>query len=155
MPDQPETSLQKLITYRVARLHAKLNASATRVLGETEGLTLSRWRILVILNAIGEGTLTEIARRTELDKGQLSRDIKKMIAEGLLNSKTDSRDMRQQTLTISDKGARLHSAAKPAMDQRQEGLRAVLSDREQELLVALIDKLETGVSEAEAEQESA
>ncbi len=154
LSDRFEISFQRVITYRLTRLHAKLNASATRALSDTPGLTLSRWRILLILNALGTGTLTDIARSSQLDKGQLSRDIKKMVDEGLLESETDMGDMRQHRLTVSEEGRKLHAAAKPAMDRRQESLRSALTEDERETLFQVIDKLEAVISETEADQET-
>ncbi|MGI9355873.1 MAG: MarR family winged helix-turn-helix transcriptional regulator [Rhizobiaceae bacterium] len=140
------TALHNVITYRLARLYAKLNASATRSLASTDNMTLSRWRILVVLNAMGEGTLTGISQRTELDKGQLSRDITRMVADGWLKTKADSEDMRQQTLSISEKGMKQYHAAKPAMDTRQACLEAALAPKERAVLFTAIEKLEAVTS---------
>ena len=138
--------LQQFLTYRISRVQAKLNAQANDLLRRHAGLTLSQWRILALLGAVGQTRLTDLARIAALDKGLLSRNLKVMIAEGFVTSKQDDLDHRIQHLTLTSKGLDLFDATLPKMRARQHHLRASLTSKELEMLYSAMDKLELAAS---------
>lgn len=137
--DQP---LQQFLTYRLSRVQSKLNAQASAILQEQAGLTLSRWRILSLVGSMGETRLSELARATELDKGLLSRNLKGLIADGLIVSQCDDYDHRVQHLTLSPAGQKLFDETLPKMRRRQAILREPLLPKELEAFRSALDKLE-------------
>jgi DNA-binding MarR family transcriptional regulator len=142
MDDSWELPLGKMITFRVARVHAKITAQATRVLKENSPLSLFQWRILVSIQSLKNPTHSKIIATTNVDGGQLSRSIKKMIESGMLESHTDKADSRQQYLSITKKGVKAYQGARPDMRKRQAKFINALTEAEQDTLFRILTKLE-------------
>ncbi len=134
--------LQRFLTYRLLRVHAKLNAQAIRRLKEVCGLSLSHWRVLAMIAVNPGATSTRISRLSDIDKGQLSRCVKAMSAEGLLRVEDDNSDQRQQHLHLTDMGQDLYDTTVPRMRARQRYLLGQLTPQERDLFYTVLDKLE-------------
>lgn len=134
--------LHQFLTYRLSRVQAKLNAQASALLQRHAGLTLSQWRILALVGAAGQTRLSDLARSAALDKGLLSRNLKTMIAEGLVAAQQDDVDQRVQHLTLTARGRALFERTLPRMRARQTHLRAALTETERVVLETALEKLE-------------
>ncbi len=134
--------LYQFLTYRLSRVQAKLNAQANALLQKQSGLTLSKWRVLALVGAAGQTSLSELARKAALDKGLLSRNLKSMVEDGLILSKQYDIDHRVQHLSLSSKGQDLFDKTLPKMRIRQAKLREPLEPKELEALYSALDKLE-------------
>ena len=137
-----ELPLHQFLTYRLSRVQAKLNAQATTMLRTIAGLTLSQWRILALVGAAGQTRLSDLARIAALDKGLLSRNLKTLTAEGLVDTRQDDLDQRVQHLSLSRRGQTLFEKTLPHMRNRQQRLRSSLTARELDVLYTALDKLE-------------
>lgn len=138
-----------MVSYRLSRVQAKLNAQATRILKKHGDLSLTQWRVLVILSELQVSTHSEIARLTEIDKGLLSRTLKGMIEAGLIVAKASPSDNRQIQLTLSAVGYDKFEAARPAMRARQSKLLGTMSESENEILFRILSKLEAAAEISE------
>ncbi|MCY3994764.1 MAG: MarR family transcriptional regulator [Rhodobacter sp.] len=136
-------SIQDQLTFRLSRLNARLNAQASRLLGENHGISLTQWRVLVLVRSLDRPTLTEIARESQLDKGQLSRCIRGMLASGLVMASESETDHRKSRLCLTVKGERLHKYAWPAMRSRREMLMDTMSGAERRIVFDVLDRLES------------
>lgn len=134
--------LHQFLTYRMSRVQAKLNAQANAILERESGLTLSRWRILALVGASGQTRLSELSRIAALDKGLISRNLKVLVSEGIINSKQDDIDHRVQHLSLTPKGLALFEATLPKMHARQTKLREDLTPTELSAIYSVLDKLE-------------
>jgi DNA-binding MarR family transcriptional regulator len=134
--------LHQFLTYRLSRVQAKLNAQASAMLRAHAGLTLSQWRILALVGAAGQTRLSELSRIAALDKGLLSRNLKTLIADGLVRSKQDDIDHRVQHLSLSESGQALFERTLPHMRRRQRHLRSSMTANELDVLYRALDKLE-------------
>lgn len=139
-------NLKDLITYRLARLQAKMNAHATRVLKDNSGLTLMQWRVLVVLNTYAPSTITQITRLTEFDKALISRTVQSLVSQKLISSKADKSDLRQHNLKLTAKGRRVYAEAAPAMFARQSALSGALTDEQHDALFDALDRLEAATN---------
>jgi DNA-binding MarR family transcriptional regulator len=140
--DAYDIPLERMLTYRLARLHALLNAQAIRILKERAGISLAEWRVLAALATRGKEHAAEIIRLTDVDKSQLSRNIKKMIERGLITSGTDGDSLR--TFTKTERGRALYLDLGPVMRQRQEFLLNCLIPEQENTLFEAFDRLEEG-----------
>lgn len=134
--------LDKMVSYRLSRTQAKLNAQAQRILKAHGDLSLMQWRVLVILDVAGASTHAEIARLTGIDRGQLSRSTKGMIAAGLLTAPKDPGDSRQYALAMTDLGRQRFEVARPAMRARQKSLLGAMPAADLEVLFQALTRLE-------------
>lgn len=144
-----ELPMQQMVTFRLARLHVKLNAQAARILKESAGISLSQWRVMVVIESHGKITPAEYARRTGFDKGLISRTVKRMIKEGLLSSDLSALDHRSHTIDITEKGSALFEKARPHMRHRQSQLLDALTVTERKILFTAFDKLELAMDNLE------
>ncbi|GAB5437819.1 MarR family winged helix-turn-helix transcriptional regulator [Falsiruegeria mediterranea] len=143
--------LQQMVTFRLSRIHAKLNAQAARILKETAGISLSQWRIFVMIETHGKITPAQIVKRTDFDKGQVSRTVKGMLKEGLIVVEGSESDQRSHTLEFTDKGYGLFQQARPAMRTRQTALLGSLTANERQVMFTAMDKLELAMEQIEEE----
>ena len=139
--------LTRRITYRLSRTHSKLNAWATKILRERAELTLMQWRVLVLLDTLGDCTIAEMVRKTGFDKGLVSRTVKTLSHRGAVEMTPSSEDQRRQIITMTKHGRAIFDQAAQAMMARQEALVAGFTPQELEMLFAALDQLEA-VAEA-------
>ncbi len=137
--------LQDMLTYRLSRINAKLNAQATRILKETSGLTQAHWRVLVMIDALGPVAPAQIVRTALMDKGQLSRTIKDMVARGLIRLKDSGSDHRSHVFSITERGRSLFERARPAMQARHLRLSEDLDAADRAAFHRVLDKLEGAI----------
>lgn len=145
-----DRSLHDLVSYRLARVQAKLNAQATRILRENGGLTLVQWRVLMMLQTMGETTVGKIARETQFDKALISRTAQTLTRNGLVALRDNESDHRQHLLTITDKGVTVFNIAAPHMYARQTALMNAISEEQRSLLFDALDRLEQAAETSEA-----
>ncbi|MCP5085282.1 MAG: MarR family transcriptional regulator [Rhodobacteraceae bacterium] len=137
--------LQQMVTFRLARLHAKTNAQSTRILNKSAGITLSQWRIMVLIESHGKTSPKEFVKHTKFDKGLVSRTIKGMIKNGLLYAESSDSDQRSHSVDMTEKGLALFERARPYMRERQVRLLDCLNKDERNALFESFDKLEVAI----------
>jgi len=140
--------LRSFLTFRLARVHARLNTQAGNLLKQTSGISLSQWRVLAMIGSGGEDTVSaaDIKRLVGFDKGLFSRTLQGLIREGLVTSVIDAQDHRRQRLSLTEAGRTVYDRTLPAMRARQEKLRAALEPEELAALFSALDKLEAVVA---------
>ncbi len=134
--------LHQYLTYRMSRVHSKLSAQGARILRDAVGITLTQWRVIALVGAAGETRLSDLAREAALDKGLLSRNVKSLVARGLINAKQDDTDHRVQHLSLTPDGQEIFFQALPVTRRRQEWLRTDLTNEEIRVFKRVLDKLE-------------
>ncbi len=123
-------------------MQAKLNAQASRLLTREAGISLTQWRMLLIIGSLKNARLSDIVRESALDKGQVSRTLKKMVADALVNREAIENDQRASGLTLTDKGQSLLTRILPLMTKRREHLTGSLAAIELDVLFDALDKLD-------------
>ena len=131
---------QGSLTIQLATLQAKLNRHAAKQL-EKFNIRLLEWRVLFVIATLQTSSHGEVHELTGIDRGQLSRLIKKMLADDLLAEQLSIEDHRQKTLTLTPKGQQKFEAAAPSMRQRRENLLQTLSEKEQVALLNTLNSL--------------
>lgn len=134
--------LTSVVTYRLARANNKLTAQVAHLLKESSDLSLAEWRILRLLAAQNETTMADLARATEIDKGQLSRKIKALREAGHVTVTPDAVDHRKLDLSITDAGRAAVNALLPMAAKRQAALRRKISDAELAIFLDVLQRLE-------------
>ena len=151
MRDMPEShyrkldDLQQVVTYRLARLQARLNSQAGRRLKSCTELSLTQWRLVAAMQRLGQTTLAEISHATQIDKGQLSRAISALLDAGLIASEADRTDNRKHLLSLTEAGLREHEAIEPVMRDRSSALVADFDEAELAAFFRSLDKIDAAV----------
>ena len=146
MLDEQDAPFRNLITYRLARVQARLNAQATQILRENGGLTLTQWRILVLLVEYNEATVAKLTRVTQFDKALISRNVHSMVRDGLILSKLHPDDHRQHVLSLTPDGRAKHDQAAPYMQERQAALATCIDADEKDAFLSILDRLEASAT---------
>lgn len=141
--------LSQFLTYRISRLHGKLNAQASRILRDSVGVTLNQWRMIAFIGGAGNITASELINYTAMDKGLVSRNLKSLIESGLVLSSPNARDSRVQVLTLSASGKEVFETALPRMRRRQDRLQKNLSADDISTFRRVMDELEKAAEETD------
>ena len=144
--------LERRVSYRISRLHGRLNAQAARILSNSADISLSQWRILVMVDVDDEISASEIVRRTKMDKAMVSRAIKSLSQAGLVQVIVSKADQRLHKIRMTDQGRARFDRALPAMLARQHGLVEGLDDEEQNQLFSILSKLEAAITAMEDDE---
>lgn len=89
--------LSDFLTYRISRVHQKLNVQASKILNDSVGVTLIQWRLIAFIGGAEEVTASELVRYTAMDKGLVSRNAKSLIESGLVVSSGHAKDSSSPT----------------------------------------------------------
>lgn len=144
-----QVPVEQYLTFRLSRVHAKLTQQASRLLQESAGISLVTWRLLVIIHKNGPCTFTEANRDIKMDKGQVSRTVKRMMDDGLLIAEDHPRDHRQQYLRLSDKGLKVYRKAEPAMLRRRKYLMSMFTADQFDAFMQGLDLLDKTAEKTE------
>jgi len=133
----------------IVRLHAGMRLHTQRVLAEHGALTLSQWRVLRV---VGDGIATlssAVRREAVIDKGQFSRTLDSLEAEGLIATKAAAGDARRTEIRLTRLGRSVHARVAPALDERHRRLLGTMTRQEREQLLTLLARLVDTVEELE------
>ncbi len=149
-PNLNDYPLEERVSFRISRLHARLNMQAARLLKASAQIGISQWRIMVLIERDREVTASEIVRKTRIDKALISRTIKSMVEDGLLQVDVNNRDQREHLIRFSAKGAERFEEALPHMLARHNGLISGLTEIERETFFKVMTKIEDAIDRQES-----
>lgn len=136
-----KTPLTGRISYQLATLAGLIDRQSTRILAPHD-LNLVRWRILTSIDHFTHCTLTQLLPHAAVDRALVCREIARLEDAGLVRSVTDAADRRRKTLTLTRKGAALHTRALRDIMKRQTLLANALSAEEQKAFETITKKLQ-------------
>jgi DNA-binding MarR family transcriptional regulator len=100
--------LEDLVAVRVARLADVVARLAEQFVTSQVGARGSDLRLLNLLDATEGVTVNEIARRIHIDKGWVSRSLRRLEKSGLVSRRGSSADERVWVVQLSASAARPH-----------------------------------------------
>lgn len=118
-----------------------LAKQSDQVLQEQLGIGLSQFKILRMLHTEPRLTQREIATHLGQTEASISRQVKLMLADGLLRSLRSPKDHREHLTVVTPKGERIAAAALTALERYHRPTMSVLSDKQQEQLMAALNEL--------------
>src|SRR5919199_1368832 len=98
------------------------------------GLKATQFTLLVTSRLSGEATINELAERMAMDRTTLSRNLKPLVRQGLLDV-SPGRDGRTRLVRISPEGERALEKAYPMWRAAQEEMLGVLGEERYEALL--------------------
>jgi DNA-binding MarR family transcriptional regulator len=134
-------TLAGFVPYRLATLAKLLALVASRLYAKRFGLVVREWQILAVL---GEGrplSAAEVARRTVIDKGRVSRAVASLTRRGLIERAPDAFDARRTMLRLSQKGRAIYRRIVPLARGEERALLDPLTPAERRQLERLLGKL--------------
>ncbi len=104
--------------------------------------SLTEARILYELAETPHSTAKQLAAKLEVDPGYLSRTLKKLVQQGLLQRQPSAADRREYHLALTAKGSRTMTQLSKLSDAQGGGLLAHLNETEQQQLVASMQQVQ-------------
>lgn len=101
------------IGVRVVRLADVFSRLAKIGVEQPWGLRATELRILNILDGVESVPISEIARRTHVDKGWISRSARDLEAKGLIARRGDESDSRKSHALLTEQGRALLDRLRP------------------------------------------
>jgi len=126
---------------RLHQLHKLIDRETQLAFPNATGLGPSDGRCLAVAGAAGPLSVNELARLSQLDKGQASRAAQSLVALGLLRRQAHPHDARSVQLSLTAAGRRTWQRAMRLLAQRDEAAFACLSARDRAALGRLLDRL--------------
>ena len=133
--------LERYVPAFVTFIANKLSRSATAFYQKRFGVNVTEWRIMSLL-AIEPGiTASRICHVIGFDKGPVSRTLTIMQNRDLIAIKTDPRDGRSHSISLTPKGRQVHDQVIVAALERERRLLACLRKDEREVLIDLLRRV--------------
>lgn len=101
----------------------------------------SQKRILMIMNEMGETTLTELTERLGVRAASVSEVVGKLEKAGNVARRQGEYDRRTMILSLTDSGRELARQAQQQRDRRHEEMFSCLTDNEKDRLLSLLEKI--------------
>ena len=129
------------IGYLLQHISSLLAKQSDQVLQEQLGIGLAQFKILRTLQTEPRTPQREIAFNLGQTEASISRQVKLMIADGLLQSMRSPKDHREHLTVTTPKGERLTEAALAALSKYFGPLVGSLSEKQQAQLVSALEDL--------------
>jgi DNA-binding MarR family transcriptional regulator len=126
----------------------KLSNSATAFYQRNFGVNVTEWRIMSLL-AIEPGIpASRICSVIGFDKGPVSRTLALMKKRGLIAIRSDPKDGRSHSISLTAKGRATHDKVIVAALERERQLLSCLDKDEREMLISLLRRLHDNLGAA-------
>lgn len=133
--------LDRTLTYRLHLLHKLSDIGSQRAYATDAGLSMSDGRCLAAVGAFAPLSVSDLAQRANLNKGQASRAAQSLVDQGLVLKRSSSADGRGVVLTLTPKGKTAWKRAMDVVGQRNKDIFGGLSPTEQSQLSSFFDRL--------------
>ncbi len=105
-------ALRRYVRTRLARQPVLLKLArayhdATASFEQASGMTAARWRLLFLVDQLGECTQRELIALVRVDPGPVTRTLKSLEQDGLVVRRTDRDDARYTRVALTAAGRRL------------------------------------------------
>lgn len=137
--------LESFFPYKLAVVAEGFSRQLTAVYSAQFGLSREEWRLLFLLARARQMDSLELARRTTLDKVQVSRASARLEGKGLISRAISDQDRRLRVYTITGEGAALFDQVLPAVQARAAAITERLSDAERAALERGLAALERAI----------
>lgn len=145
--------LEEFFPYRLAIAAEAFSRNLQDVYAREFGLSREEWRLMSILDGVGRISSLDIARRTTLDKVQVSRAAARLEAKGLIARHIPDSDRRLREYECTATGRDLYLKARSKVNARAQTMLDAMPTAKREALEqgvnALIETLELDIETRE------
>lgn len=136
-----QRALHRTLTYRLHQLHKLTDQESQRRYFAELGFSLSDGRCLATVGSFEPLSVSELARASNLNKGQASRAAQALVERQLAEKTIDPDDGRGVVLRLTEEGRRCWEAVMDLIVTRNEEIFGCLSETQQQQLSRLLDRL--------------
>ncbi|RDC71800.1 MarR family transcriptional regulator [Rhodovulum sp. 12E13] len=142
------TGLDSFFPYRLAVAAEAFSRNLAEVYGRAYGLSREEWRLLFLLAGTPSMTSVEIARRTTLDKVQVSRAAQRLEDKGLISRAISPADRRLRIYACTEAGRAVFSRALPEVETRANEMLGAMAPEDRAALARGLDALLAAIAPA-------
>jgi DNA-binding MarR family transcriptional regulator len=133
--------LERYVPAFVTFIANKLSRSATTFYQKRFGVNVTEWRIMSLLALEPGIPASRICHVIGFDKGPVSRTLTMMQNRDLIAIRTDPKDGRSHSISLTTKGRATHDKVIVAALDRERRLLSCLNKSEQEVLIDLLRRI--------------
>ena len=143
---EPQLNLDMFLPYRLSVLSNRVSDAIARQYSARFDLSIPEWRIIAVLGQTPNLSARDVAKRTAMDKVQVSRAVTTLVAARRLTRSEDCNDARIARLALTTKGRAIYEEVAPLALRLESLLLSSLSAQERNTLQNLMHKLDRQVS---------
>jgi len=137
--------LDHFLPYRLSVLSNKVSDAIARHYSDRFGLSILEWRVMAVLGQTPGLSAREVAKRTAMDKVQVSRAVAALVSSRHVQRDGDEADGRVTRLSLTARGRAIYDEIVPLALHLEAVFLAALTPAERETLNRLMDKLDRQV----------
>lgn len=141
-------NLSENVGYLLQHLAFTMSRQNDQLLQERLGLSFSRFKILMVLEQSPHIQQRQIADTLGQTEASVSRQIKLMQQEGLLQTVRNPHNRREHLTTLTSKGLRLVEESMAILNRHHGPMFDSLNGREYEHLLSTLQQMHQGVCQA-------
>ncbi|AOT10733.1 MarR family winged helix-turn-helix transcriptional regulator [Pseudoalteromonas luteoviolacea] len=149
---QSKLALETHIPFQVAVVSNLLSISRDPIIRDLTDLDTRELRILVNIGSYGPITASDIAYQTRLDPYSTTRAITALLKRGLAQYAHTQIQTRSKPVELTKLGEEIYCKVATHLKQREKKLLETLSETEQTMLSALLQKLELNAEDVLANE---
>jgi DNA-binding MarR family transcriptional regulator len=134
-------ALDRTVTHRLHTLYKLTDRVSQAAYLADAGLPVSEGRCLSAVGAFAPLSVNDLARQSNLDKGQASRAAQALVDQGLVRKQASATDGRGVVLMLTAKGERTWRRVMDVIERRNAEIVDCLDAAERRQLDRLLDRL--------------
>jgi DNA-binding MarR family transcriptional regulator len=134
-------NLDRFVPYRLSVVTNRMSSAIARRYSERFDLTIPEWRVIAVLGQTPGLSARDVAERTAMDKVQVSRAVRSLLAAKRLTRTAHASDGRASVLALSRKGRAIYAEIVPLALALERQFLSELSPKEHKYLDRLLAKL--------------
>lgn len=134
--------LDQFLPYRLSVASYAVSSRIARTYRKRFNLKVHEWRLIAMLAETDRLTPQALTRRTRMDKINVSRAAKALIARELVSAEPNGEDGRSHFLSLTSAGRDLYAAIVPEAVAMEEYLLSFFTPDERSALKALLQRIE-------------
>jgi DNA-binding MarR family transcriptional regulator len=143
--------LESFFPYQLAITAEAFSRQLVDVYGRAFGLTREEWRLLFLIDGAGDITSLDLARRSSLDKVQISRAAQRLEEKGMISRMVAGEDRRLRRYAMTEVGRRIFAQAFAQVRARADLVLAELADADRAALERGLEALRAACARVAAQ----
>jgi DNA-binding MarR family transcriptional regulator len=141
-----QLNLDTFLPYRLSVLSNRVSDAIARQYSQRFDLSIPEWRVIAVLGQTPNLSARDVARRTAMDKVQVSRAVTSLVASRRVVRSEDDDDARISRLSLTARGRAIYDEVAPLALRLESLLLSSLSAQERNTFENLMHKLDRQVS---------
>lgn len=138
-----EFRLEDYLPYRLSLLSNTVSQGIAHSYQKNHEITVTEWRVIVVLGRYPGSTASEVVDRTAMDKVAISRAVRSLMEKDYLQRRTDAADRRRMRMYLTrGRGKKVLESIVPLAAAYETKLLEALDANESAALNGLLDKLQ-------------